>query len=306
MDFGDYSGKIAVIKCVINGHDANSNPIHGFCMGVMDDNDLLYHGELFSREPIDSVASLSELYAKLTSPRPEMRTAELSEYENSLAGYIASSRLLQGEKNIADPKAMEHKITYFCSSVLGLNAISFLEMQEMSREDLYLIIPALRKADDDKNMTSPGDEARASAGGADEEVKSTPDVVVACDPILDPVSGIPASALAAGDSVFCKLKEDSVFYSMMKSAVENFDGIVSGEVSAAQMNDMGSVTLAIQLSDGITGAIRIAGTVRVKAVRLAAPEPAMRKSPHQMAIAFAVAGVVAFLCVMGLLLRFLS
>jgi hypothetical protein len=307
MEFGEFSGKIAVVKCVINGKDANSNPIYGFCMGVTDIRDLLYHGELFSREPIDTEAPLSELYNKIASPRMEGRSEELAKYENGLAEYITSSRLLQGEKKIADPKAMEHKITYFCSSVLGLNAISFLELQEMSIEDLYLIIPALKKNEELSDAEEPLEEEPFSDGiSIGEEKKSTPDVVVACDPILDPVSGVSANELAEGDAIFCKLKEGSVVYNLMKNASADFDGIVSGEVSAVQMNDLGSATVALRLTEGVTGAMRMAGSVRVKIVRDVPQEEIPENNSTHIEIALAIAGVVAFLCVMGLMLHFLS
>ncbi|MDR1651431.1 MAG: hypothetical protein LBR87_06565 [Synergistaceae bacterium] len=299
MKSEDTSRKVSLIKCVIDGKDGSSEPICGLLLGAVDGGSLLFHAEFFSKTPIDTDAPLSEMYMKLTSPRD---AGDMAEYENSLAGFVTSTRLLQSEKCLSDPKAIEHKITYFCSSVLRINAVSFLEIYEMSLGELYLVLPALKKTDEPEGDVS--EEPKTVPDGQDDSAVT--DVAAACDPVLDPVTGVTARDLAGGDFISCRLREGTAIYNLMKSASPGFDGVVTGEVKAVTVGELGSASVALKLSDGVTGVLRIPGSVRVRMARGPADGPGSRKSPPGMEIALAIAGVVAFLCVMGILVRILS
>jgi len=304
MDIENYNGNCAVATCKINGKDASGAPLYGFFMCVVDSGDLVYDGELFAREPIDTEASLSEILAMMNSPRPEARSEDLAKYESELAALIKTSRMFQSEKSLSDQKALEHKITYFCTSVLSLNAISFLEIDEMSRKDLYLIMPSLNKKEGREND---GDEDEKAVAATKDESRDgeLPDVVVACDPILDPVAGVAVGDIAVGTVVRCKLKEGSVFYNLMANASSGFDGKVTGDVTGVSVSDLGLATVAMKLSEGVTGAMKLAGTVKIKVVSKPEREEAPKKRPG-MEIVLAIGGVIVFLCLMALLLHFLT
>jgi hypothetical protein len=304
MGIEGYDGKCVIIKCTINGKDASGGPVYGLFMCVVDSEELLYEGEIFSSSPLDAEASLSEIYALLISPRPDIRVESLSKYEEELGRFIRTSRMFQNEKNLNDPKALEHKITYFCTSTLSLNSISFLEINEMTRGEIYLIIPSLKKNDE-----SDGDDAPEEISLIVEDGKSgeggLPDVVVACDPILDPVLGVAVGDLALGTIIRCKLREGSIFYSLMENASPDFDGTVTGDVTAVSVSELGSAVVALKLSEGVTGAMKLAGSVRVKIVSKPAPAVAPHKRPS-VEIVLATAGVIVFLCILAALMRFLS
>jgi hypothetical protein len=303
MTDGEPSQKCAVIKCSVNGKDAGNNPVFGLFLGAVEGTRLIFHGELFSSEPLDTDAPLSELYALIMS-KAEGRDETLVKYETSFGDYVATSRMFQDEKKLDDVKALEHQITYFCTSALRLNTISFLEITEMSERDLYLTMPNLPRLDAGNEEESA--ECGPPSGEDEKEEKSLPDVVVACDPILDPVAGVALSDLAAGDVIYCKLKEDSVYYGMMSSAQPGFDGIVTGAITAVQTNEMGRVVVAINLAEGVTGALQLANTVRIKILKKKQHEQASSKKPPAMTIAIAMGGVILFLLIMALLLYMLS
>jgi hypothetical protein len=236
----------------------------------------------------------------------------LAKYENDLANYLTASRLLQTEKNLTDSKALEHKITYFCTSALQLNAISFLEIIEISRKDLFIIMPTLEKkfesGDNDektaKEEAVPAVEIKTDDLGNDTTLGS--DIVVACEPILDPIAGVSIGDLSVGDTICCKMREDSVFYNLMSNASPDFDGVVSGEVSAVQVNDLGSAVVALKLADGVTGALRLTGMVRVKVVSRKPVATSSVGQQQSTQIFLAIAGVMIFLFVMAILLYFFS
>jgi hypothetical protein len=270
-------------------------------MCVLDSNELIYDGELFSREPVGAEVSFLEAFELLNAPRQGERPDEFAKYESELADFVKTSRMFHSEKNLGDPKAQEHKITYFCTSVLALNAISFLEIRGMSKRDLYLIMPSLKKTEAQERPEQPekpqADGGKSGSGGVS-------DVAVACDPVLDPVSGVAVNDLAEGMVVYCRLKEGSVFHKLMKSVYSGFDGTVTGDVAAVSVNGLGAATVALRLSDGVIGAMKLAGTVRVKV----APKQEMEEA-HQnpgITIVLATSAVMVFLCLMALLLHFLT
>jgi uncharacterized membrane protein YidH (DUF202 family) len=91
----------------------------------------------------------------------------------------------------------------------------------------------------------------------------------------------------------------------MKNASPNFDGTVTGDVAAVSVNELGSATVALKLSDGVTGAMKLAGTARVK-VAAKQPERKETHENHSVTIVLAMTGVIFFLCLMALLLHFLA
>lgn len=290
-----------VVKCRIEAKEASGGAIHGFYMCVTDAEDIEYDGALFSRGAIDTEAPFSELYDMLETREPDGRE-DMMKYENVLRDYIRTSRLFQSEKNLDDPKALEHKITYFCVSVMSLNAISFLELITMSRDELMLVMPSLKRKEMPEGGEAQGQAEEVPSNG---EAGNAPlDVAIACDPVLDPVAGVPVGNLSVGDTICCKLREDSPFFDLMAKASPGFDGIVSGDVTAVSVNELGSAIVSLKLSDGIAGVLKLAGTVRIKALSLKGSGNAGRKSLFRLDVLLAVSGVAVFFFVMWLLLRF--
>ena len=298
----DSDKNIFVITCRIDGKDSSGVGLYGLLVSVVDSQDLLFNGALFSREPIDGSMPVAEKISFIQSQHLEERPEEFKNLETSLDDYIRTSRLFQNDKNIHDPKTMEHKITYFFTTVMSFNAISFLEVAAISREGLGEIIPSLKKGGEEntngENLFSDEDEDQS-----DEDILST--VPIRCDPILDPVHGVPIGSLEVGTMIYCKMREDSVFYSLMTNASADFDGVVKGDVAGVSVSEHGVATVVVKLSEGLTGAIKAASSVRMKLVDKSADAD---KTSHVFGveIVFAVAGVIIFLCIMALLLYYLA
>jgi hypothetical protein len=305
MEYMDKNTKRVVVKCRIEAKEASGEAIHGFYMCVTDTCDIEYDGALFSRGAIDTEAPFSALYAMLEAPVRSGHRDEMRKYENGLKDYVRTSKLLQSEKNLEDPKALEHKITYFCTSVMALNAISFLELTEMSQDELYLSVPSLKRGAGPKSggERSGQAEREEQAGDGGTEDAAPPDVMISCDPVLDPVAGVPAGELSVGDAICCKLRENSAFYDLMDKMAPDFNGVVSGEITAVQVNELGSAVISLKLSDGVSGALKLAGNVRIKTLSRKEPGPVGTKSLFRLDVMLAVSGMAVFLLAMWLLLR---
>jgi hypothetical protein len=305
VEYMDKNTNRFVVKCRIEAKEASGEAIHGFYMCVTDTCDIEYDGALFSRSPIDAEAPFSALYAMLEAPAQDGHRDEMRKYENGLKDYIRISRLFQSEKNLEDPKTLEHKITYFCTSVMALNAISFLELTEMSQNELYLSMPSLKRETGAKSGSEGSErvglEEQAGDGGAEDA--ATHDVIISCDPVLDPVAGVPTGELSVGDAICCKLREGSVFYDLMDKVAPDFNGVVSGQITAVQVSELGSAIIYMKLSDGVSGALKLAGNVRIKTLSRKEPDTTGTKSLFRLDVMLAVLGMAVFLLVMWLLLR---
>jgi hypothetical protein len=126
--------------------------------------------------------------------------------------------------------------------------------------------------------------------------------------VLDPVSGVAASELKNGWIVYCRLSEDSVFYKLMANTSPGFDGVVSGEVAGVRVSEDGPAVVALKLSDGVSGALRLPPRVRVKMASGAdAGAPPLKSADAaRIQLVLAALGLIALLCVMWILLRELS
>ena len=125
-----------LISCRINGKDTSGNGIHGILVSVVDEESLIFKGSYFCHEEIDESLSLPEMISLVNSERPDDRPEELANYEKSLEDFILTSRLFQSDKNLSDSKSLEHRITYFCTSVMSLNTITFLDVGMMPKREL--------------------------------------------------------------------------------------------------------------------------------------------------------------------------
>jgi hypothetical protein len=306
MEYGDKNTNRVVVKCRIEAKEASGEAVHGFYMCVTDTRDVEYAGALFSRDAIDTEAPVSALYAMLEAQGPDEHRDEMAKYENGLKDFVKASKLFQGAKNLEDPKTLEHKITYFCTSVMSLNAISFLELTTMSSDELYLAIPSLKHKDMPGNSEEK-DHAEERAANGETRDSASSDVAIACDPVLDPVAGVSAGELSVGDTICCKLREDSVFFNLIGKISPDFSGVVSGDIIEIHVNELGSAVVSLKLSDGVAGVLKLAGTVRIKTLsRRESSKTAGIKFPLRIDVMLAVSGMAFFLFVMWILLHILG
>jgi hypothetical protein len=95
-----------------------------------------------------------------------------------------------------------------------------------------------------------------------------------------------------------------VFFGFMAKVLPDFNGIVSGDITAIHVNEIGSAIVSLKLSDGVSGVLKLAGTVRVKALpRKEQSEAARTKFHLRTEVLLAVSGMAVFLFVMWVLMR---
>lgn len=307
----DNHDRYTIAKGFIDGKDKDARPIYGLFLAVAFGKELVYLAERFSHELIDRNISWAEMVGLLNSQPDESREESLAQYEKELRQYVEMSRLFQSDSSVLDAKAIEHKITYFCSDILAINAITFLELTALAKDDLVSLMPFLKN--DGTGVA--GEDARPEYGDEEEEhffEESTAhkerkrDLFVSCEPVLDPVRGIAVSDLSVGDSVSCRLSHESVYYKFFKGRFPDFDGVITGEVTGIKVSEDAPAVVALDLVDGIAGIMKISGKVRISLAEKHDSEETENGSERSVEVILAGASVILFLCLLGVLLYILS
>lgn len=307
----DNYDRYTIAKGFIDGKDKDARPIYGLFIAVAFGKELVYFAERFSCDVIDRNISWAEMVGMLNAAPDESREENLARYEKELHQYVEMSRLFQSESGVLDAKDIEHKITYFCSDILGINAITFVELTALAKDDLVSLMPFLKMDGSD----AAGSDAREGNGDAEEEHffgEETPhkerkrDLFVSCEPVLDQVKGIAVSDLSVGSSVSCRLPHESVYYKFFKGRFPDFDGVITGEVTGIKVSEDAPAVVALDLADGIAGIMKISGKVRIALAEKHAAEAMENNSARSVELILAGASVILFLCLLGVLLYILS
>jgi hypothetical protein len=164
-------------------------------------------------------------------------------------------------------KPAEQAVSRFCIDHLKLKAVCFASFVKASDADMELFRKPVASPPPEYDQTElPGESqpepeaSRETTGSVEKERE----IFVRCDPVLDPVSGVAMNDLSAGTHIYGRLAPDSIVYKLLAKNNRNFDGIISAQVSGIAMNNLGTATVSLILSDGIAGVMKLSGKVRVK------------------------------------------
>lgn len=125
--------------------------------------------------------------------------------------------------------------------------------------------------------TEPGPEAAAAAGPASATVK---DVRVRVDPILSPVTGVPAKELKPGMRLRVQVRDLSTIkqhtVKMLAIKVGGIEkGILTGQVRSVAPTEHDRVSIELDLAQNVIGVASLSGELRIQimdhSARLAAP-----------------------------------
>jgi hypothetical protein len=258
----------------------------------------------FILEEVSRDISWDEFLYILNEPDEEDCEEALRTYEEALYNFISTERVLTSDKREPDDKAIERKITYFCTNSLGINAVTFVELTPVGGDEVYTLLPFL----DEEGKEGAGQDDGADDGerdaAADEE--NAPEIFVACAPVIDPVAGVAASKLSVGDSLYCRLPEDSPYYKICATNVQDFNGVVTAEVTGVKASEFGSSIVALSLADGISVVMKLSGNITVKMAPGGRAAAGNGLGERNRDMIFCAIGVVVLLCVIAIFFHFLT
>jgi hypothetical protein len=258
-----------IVKGYIDAKDDRGVTLHGTVLAVVSRRETMYLSVMFSRdESVKSMEWSSLLFVHREKDAEPDRDPTIIHHEEELKKYLERGMVLNSIARNRISKQAEQAISRFCLESLQLKTVTFIEYFDASESDLELFKPDVEPA------AAPPDDAAASGGetkadapeslpGANAE-RDKGEIFVRCDPILDPVAGVAMNEIATGDLVLGRLPADSVFFKLLSRNIPGFDGVITASVTGVLQNDLGTSTLTLNLSDGISGIMKLRGKVKIK------------------------------------------
>jgi hypothetical protein len=252
-----------IVQGYIDAKDDRGQTINGTFLMVASRRDLKYTSVLFGQNGMDKDSSWSDLLAlheKMHSVAD--RDPMLIHHEEELKKYFETSLVITGVAKNLNTKPAEQAVSRFCLDYLKLKAVCFVNYVNASQEDLKLF-----EREEPVSDTGSADfdaPAGDSVSAAVEERKTEKELFVQCDPVLDPIGGVAMNELSPGDYIRGKLSSNSVIYKLLAKNNRSFDGTITAKVSGILVNELGTATVSLDLSDGVSGVMKISGKVRVK------------------------------------------
>jgi hypothetical protein len=308
MDLG--TGIFVIVKGYIDAKDDHGRAHYGSILGVVSRREVKYLNVMFSRNESLKTVNWQDLLPVLCGKYQDTdRDPMIFHHEEELFKYLQSCAVLTTIAKNHSTKQAEQAISRYCLENLHLKAVSLMECFDATDEDIAIFEneggASGPSSTGGKREEEPEPEIAENAQEPEhsEETQSKEEIVIRCEPVLDPVNGIAANELAIGESVLAKLPQDSVFFKLLSKNIANFDGIITTTVTGILLNELGTAAVSLVLSDGVTGLMKTPGKVRIKIARQQ-NEP-KKKSAHMpvelpAGFAFGMAGAIIFIFAMAI------
>jgi hypothetical protein len=300
-----------IVKGYVDARDERGNAIYGTMLSVVSRREIKYLSVMFSRDETSKSMEWNDLLF-LHRNRGNGRDPVATHCEEELFKYLGRSPVLNTVAKNRNTKQAEQAISRYCLDGLQLKAVSLVEYFDASESDVAFF----EKEGGPASASSTGgeqkdpDESPPESGPEDvgdekpEEAKNREDMVMKCEPILDPVNGVAMNELNIGEMVMARLPEDSVFFKLLSRNVPGFDGVVTAAITGILVNELGTATISMALSDGIAGVMRLSGKVKVKVAPSgdSRNEPGGKKSGETPeSLVFGVAGAIVLIAAVAAL-----
>jgi hypothetical protein len=304
MDFG--AGIFVIVKGYIDTKDDHGRALYGSILGVVSRREIKYLNVMFSRDESLKTVRWASLLPMITNKYKEPdREPVIFHNEEALFKHLLHSSVLTAVAKNHNTKQAEQAISRYCLDNLHLKAVSRMECFDASAEDIALFEneggPAGPSSTGGKQEEPELQEEIAESVRETEpaeETRSREDIVIRCDPVLDPVNGIASNELNIGESVLVKMPQDSVFFKLLSRNIANFDGVITATVTGILLNELGTSNISLALSEGVTGLMKMPGKVRIKIARKQDdPNKNAKRTPFELpaGFAFGMAGAIIFI-----------
>jgi hypothetical protein len=251
-----------IVKGFIDAKDDRGRLFFGSILAVVSRHDARHLSVMFRTEELPRDIDWTDLLARHEeNARADGRDAALVHNEEQLAQFLLSEGVLNGVAKNRNTKQAEQQISRYCTEQLHLKAVTFLTCQDAMESDVRYFDEAAEDVENDAQAEAEGEPESAPTTSS---TAKNAEIVIRCEPILDPVGGVAMNELRTGDLVFGRLPADSVFYKLLSKNIPAFDGLVTARVTGLLVNELGTAVVTLDLADGVSGVMKFPGKVRVK------------------------------------------
>ena len=280
-----------IFKGMLDAKNDQGQPVYLLFCAVSGSSDPLLLEVAGSAEPLDPALPWKTFLEEVRS-RGQEGNSFYAYAASQVEAFLRDQNLLPQTVKHGNLKTLEQALCRFLGDRLALKAVGMVKSEEPAEEDLSVLLEEVR-ARKEAQRRDPAEEAGDGSAPAAAPASREPHLVVlACQPLMDPVNGVPLSGLTVGDEVLASLPQDSFFFELFRNRVPGFDGVVTARVTGIKALETGSAQVDLYLSEGILGSLKLSGNVRVRVPHREAPEgPKSAPGP----------GPLVFLGVLGVL-----
>jgi len=263
-----------VVQGYIDAKDDRGRSVNGTFISLVTRRNVKFTSVLFDHHEMDKSMSWRDLLPLHEEASQDSNKDPLMvHHEEGLFKYLETSLLLTSIPKNLNAKQAEQAVSRFCLEHLKLKAVCFISFDTTNEEDLKVFHADVPVQQPQAETQTPAPEVEP-AGETDEKPSEgkrgdVGDIFVRCEPVLDPVGGVALNELAQGDNIYGRLTPDSIIYKLLARNNSKFDGIIITKVTGILVNDLGTATVSLILSDGVAGVMKLSGKVKVKT----APDP---------------------------------
>lgn len=271
----DFAPKIYyIVQGYIDAKDDRGHGVNGTFISLVTRRDIKFTSVHFERIEMDKSMNWRDLLTIHEEARKDKnRNPLLLHHEEGLCKFLETSFILTHVAKNLNTKPAEQAISRFCLDELKLKAVCFVSFTNAGEDDLTFFQkeePAIAQTSKNADSGLPAPEKpekTEEAPRSDGREPESKNLFVRCEPVLDPVGGVAMNELAEGYNVYCRLSADSVIYKLLSKNNPSFDGLITAKVTGILMNDIGTATVSLALSDGVAGVMKLSGKVRVMVER---------------------------------------
>lgn len=256
-----------IVRGFIDAKDDRGKTTYGTLIALASRRDVKFISVWFSNEEIPKDTEWDELLRlHAEKDRDPNRDPAAVRNEESLHDFLYKNNVLNGVVKNHNAKSAEQAVSRFCLDHLQLKAVSFLDFLDATDSDVDYIESLNASEQEEESKAKPisfkdeTDEDTSAQGDG----KAANEIFVKCEPVLDPVNGVAMNEVRVGDTVYAKLPPDSVFFKLLAKTHSAFDGVINADVTGILINELGTATISLKLSDDVSGIMKLSGKVRIK------------------------------------------
>ncbi|WP_352425270.1 hypothetical protein [Aminomonas paucivorans] len=251
-----------VLKGMLDGKNEQGQAVYLLFCALVGSKDVLFLETTGSVEPLDPALPWKRFLDVLRDRREGDVPSFFSFAASQMETFLLDQNLLPQTQKHGNVKTLEHALTRFLGERLALKAVGMVKAEDPSPEDVQAVLEEKKAREEAQfRQEEQGEEGEAPALAA----PAAPHLVVLrCQPLMDPVRGVPLHDLKVGDEVLAALPEDSFFFGLFRNQNPTFDGVVAAKVTGIKTSETGSAQVDLYLSEGILGALCLSGNVRVR------------------------------------------
>ena len=275
------NSKYYALKGVVNVRREEADPLQAFFYALFDPGNLHRFSLRLMSSPAMDIKRPWDDYGTMLEEAEETEEArENAEAEGTIRTVVhqvvegIKFAEISGDNPIALQKLETH-LNRSVGSALSGTVNAFVKVESCSidafRSFMAKFSPPAEGSSPSSSLAGSPEEGIAGeeAGGAllDREI------VLVCQPLVDPLRGKAATAVLPGDVILVKIPEDSIFFSMLTKIKKGFfDGVVEAVVTRVDRHSAETVVMETALAENVKGRVPAPNALRVKLSPSTLPE----------------------------------